>query len=62
MGTKTIIIILSLLLGIALGTVIFYALGLLICNILSIGYTWTIWHGPCCELLFVVAIDLFRQS
>ncbi len=50
--------ILVLILGMALGTLIFWGLGNLAIEILNINYEWTIWHGLLAELFYIIIKDM----
>lgn len=51
--------ILGFVLGYFLSSMIFWGLGLLVCTVFTINYTWTFLHGLVCALVFSLLRDLF---
>lgn len=58
---EIIFVILGWLIGVAIGTLIFWGLGNLVIWVFHIGYTWTIWHGLVCELVYMLLKGIFRK-
>ncbi len=54
--------ILVVLLAISLSSLIFWGLGNLIILVFKINYTWTIWHGLVCALVFVLLKEIFNRK
>ncbi len=44
-----------------LSSLIFWGLGALIIWVFKIKYTWTIWHGLVCALVFVLLKEIFGK-
>ena len=45
-----------------LSSIIFWGLGNLIIWVFKIDYTWTIWHGLACALVFALLKDIFNRK
>lgn len=54
------ILVLAVLFGIS--SLIFWGLGNLIIFVFKIDYTWTIWHGLVCALVFVLLKEIFNRK
>lgn len=53
--------IVVLIMGIVVGTVIFWLLGELTIMILDIEYEWTIWHGFLAEMFYIMVKDMLTK-
>lgn len=54
--------ILAIIIVLIVSTLIFWGLGNLIIWIFKINYTWTIWHGLVCELIFILIKEVFGRK
>ena len=54
--------ILGAIIGILLGSLIFWGLGNLIINVFAINYIWAFKHGFVAELIFLVLRSIFRNN
>lgn len=54
--------IVFLLVNTAIGTLIFWGIGSLACNVFDINYNWTIWHGLVIEILYEVAKGIMGSN
>lgn len=60
---KSIIFVtLILILNVILGTLIFWGLGNLIIHIFEINYVWTIWYALVCDIIYMLAKDIFGRK
>ena len=55
-------IALIILIALFLGAAIFWGLGNLAIFVFNIEYTWTIWHGLFCELLYILLKELLTRD
>lgn len=62
MKSLMIAMILSLLFAIFVGSIVFWGLGALIVYVFNIDYNWTILHGFCCELLYILLKQLLTRD
>ena len=59
---RILIILLGILVMYAISSIIFWGLGNLIVWVFHLNYTWTIWHGLVCELIFILIKEVFGRK
>lgn len=53
--------ILVFIIGVAIGTLIFWGIGNLFIWIFNINYIWTIWHGLAVEIIYIILKGIFKR-
>ena len=59
---KILVIITMLIGGFMLGTLVFYGIGNLIIKIFDINYKWTVLHGICAEIVYLILKEIFSNK